>query len=81
MTGTKPSSKVTTMFEEFEEDFDYMSAFKLWWSDISPAIIEAVGKEQGEWVRETLGWNWFTSPTAQRVVQDQWDDQQRLQGK
>ena len=69
------------MFEEFEEKFDHMSAFQLWWSEVSPAIVEAVGEEQGAWIRETLGWNWFTSPTSKRVVRDHWDDHQRLSGE
>lgn len=81
MTDTVYLDRVAGMFEEFEEKFDHMSAFKLWWSDIAPTIVEAVGEEQGEWIRETLGWNWFTSPTAKRVVRDQWDDQQRLSGE
>lgn len=72
---------VAHMFEEFEEKFDYMTSFRDWWSDVSPAIIEAVGEEQGNWIRETLGWNWFTSPTAKRVVQDRWDDYTRRSGE
>lgn len=70
-----------TDFDEYLENFDFVSAFVDWWSEVRPHLVEALGEAQAGWVGLQILASWSQSPTAQAVARDCWDDEMRTNNR
>lgn len=65
-------------FNDYLEHFDFDSAFVDWWSEVRPALNEAVGERQAGWIGLQILGTWRQSPTAIALARDSWDDDMRI---
>lgn len=65
------------MYIQFRANYDYDKSFADWWKDMEEMFVEIVGEKQAEWLRVQTACNWSLSPTAQRILDDNFFDEIR----
>lgn len=63
--------------DEYRKSFKYESAFYSWWYELAPQLAKIVGHDQTWWMAVQLRDHWKDSPTAERILQDRWEDERR----
>lgn len=65
------------MYLNFKATYDFDRSFSEWWREVEEMFVDILGKHQSDWMRVIIGCNWSLSPTAQRILDDNFFDEIR----